>query len=115
MSAHADTRRWFIQRVSAAVLAVAVVVHLGVIIMATQNGLSATEIVDRIQGNYTWMVFYIIFVVAAALHAPVGLRTIIREMTRMQGSFPGFIAGCIGLILLIMGVQAVLRLYGIGA
>ena len=115
MSARADTRRWLIQRVSAMVLAVSVIVHLSVIIMATQNGVSAAEIVERIQDNYAWMVFYILFVVAAALHAPIGLRTVIRETTGMQGKFPGFISSSIGVILLIMGVQAVLRLYGLGA
>ena len=113
MSAQADTRRWLIQRVSAMVLAVAVIVHLGVIIMATQNGLSAAEIVGRVQGNVGWMVFYIIFVVAAALHAPIGLRTVIREATGMQGRWPGFISGTIGVLMLIMGLQAVLRLYGV--
>ena len=113
MSAQADTRRWLIQRVSAMVLAVAVIVHLGVIIMATQNGLSAAEIVGRIQGNVGWMVFYIIFVVAAALHAPIGLRTVIREATGMQGRLPGFISGTIGVLMLVMGLQAVLRLYGV--
>ena len=95
------------------VLAVAVIVHLGVIIMATQNGLSAAEIVGRVQGNVGWMVFYIIFVVAAALHAPIGLRTVIREATGMQGRWPGFISGTIGVLMLIMGLQAVLRLYGV--
>jgi fumarate reductase subunit C len=113
MSAQADTRRWLIQRVSAMVLAVAVIVHLGVIIMATQNGLSAAEIVGRIQGNVGWMVFYIVFVIAAALHAPIGLRTVIREATGMHGRWPGFISGTIGVLMLIMGLQAVLRLYGV--
>jgi fumarate reductase subunit C len=94
-------------------LTVAVIVHLGVIIMATQNGLSASEIVGRIQGNVGWMVFYIIFVVAAALHAPIGLRTVFREATDLQGRLPGFISGCVGVILLIMGLQAILRLYGV--
>jgi fumarate reductase subunit C len=115
MSARADTRRWLVQRLSAMILAISVIVHLGVIIMATRNGVSAAEIVERIQGNYAWMVFYIVFVVAAALHAPIGLRMVIRETMGMQGKFPGFISSSIGLILLVMGVQAVLRLYGLGA
>ena len=113
MTSRVDTRRWLIQRVSAMVLALAVVVHLGVIIMATQNGLSAAEIVGRVQGNTGWMVFYSIFVVAAALHAPIGLRTVIREATGMQGRLPGFISGTIGVLMLVMGLQAVLRLYGV--
>ncbi len=115
MSARLETRRWLIQRVSAIALAVAVIVHLGVIIMATENGLSAAEIIGRIQGNYAWMVFYIVFVVAAALHAPIGLRTVIKETTGMQGNLPGFVSSSVGIIIFIMGVQAVLRLYGFGA
>jgi fumarate reductase subunit C len=42
---------WAAQRISAAVLALCVVVHLVTIIYAVRNGLSAAEILGRTRGN----------------------------------------------------------------
>ena len=47
MSVRAQVLIWTAQRISAAVLAVCVVVHLVTIIYAVRNGLSAAEILDR--------------------------------------------------------------------
>jgi fumarate reductase subunit C len=76
---------WAAQRISALVLAVCVVVHLVTAIYAIRAGLSAAEILSRTRGNIGWALFYGVFVAAVAVHAPIGLRNIILEMTSWKG------------------------------
>ncbi len=66
-------------------LAVAVVVHLATVVYAVQGGLTASEILGRTRGSVAWAAFYGVFVAAAAVHAPIGLRTILQEMTGWRG------------------------------
>ena len=70
---------FLIQRASAVVLALAVGVHLATIIYAVRGGLTAGEILERTQGNAAYLAFYGLFVVAVAVHAPIGLRNVLRE------------------------------------
>ncbi|HTR57107.1 MAG TPA: succinate dehydrogenase, partial [Casimicrobiaceae bacterium] len=76
MSARAETWAWLAQRASAALLAVCVAVHLATMIVAVRGGLSAADILGRTRGSAVWAAFYGLFVVAVAIHAPLGLRTI---------------------------------------
>src|SRR5689334_12758817 len=76
---------WAAQRVSAAVLAVCVLVHLVTMIYAVRNGLTASEILSRTSGSTGWAIFYASFVVAVAVHAPVGLRNVLAETVRWRG------------------------------
>ena len=73
MSPRAQALLWGAQRASAALLAICVVVHLTTVIYAVQNGLSAAEILGRTRGNPAWLLFYVVFVTAVAVHAPIGL------------------------------------------
>ena len=73
---------WLAQRASAAVLALCVVVHLATMIVAVRGGLTAAEILGRTRGSVAWAAFYGVFVVGVAIHAPIGLRTIVAEMAR---------------------------------
>ena len=68
------------------VLAVAVVVHLAGIIAAQQGGLTAAEIISRVGGNGGWAAFYGVFVVAAAVHAPIGPGDLKPARSRIQGN-----------------------------
>ena len=70
---------WGAQRISAAVLAVCVLVHLITIIYAVRNGLNAAEILSRTRGSFMWGGFYALFVAAVAVHAPIGVRNILAE------------------------------------
>jgi succinate dehydrogenase subunit C len=79
LSYRSQTTLWLAQRASAAVLAVCVLVHLATIVYAVRGGLSADEIFARTRGNHAWLGFYAVFVVAAAVHAPIGLRAIAIE------------------------------------
>ena len=76
---------WAAQRVSAFVLAACVLVHLAVIIYAVRDGLTATEILGRTRGNTGWAAFYALFVVSVAVHAPIGLRTVLSETFDWRG------------------------------
>jgi fumarate reductase subunit C len=79
VSYRSQTTLWLAQRLSAAVLGVCVLVHLATIVYAVRGGLSAEEIFSRTRGNHAWLAFYALFVLAAAVHAPIGLRAIAIE------------------------------------
>ena len=79
MNARSQVLLWGAQRVSAMLLAVCVVVHLVTIIYAVRNGLSAAEILGRTHGSVAWGGFYALFVMAVAVHAPIGVRNICAE------------------------------------
>ena len=104
----AQAKRWYWQRVSAMVLALCVLVHLGVIIYAVRGGLSAAEILSRTQGNWVLGVFYAVFVIACAVHVPVGLSNIAREWWGWGESVALWLSRLFGLLLLITGLRAVL-------
>ena len=74
-----------LQRASAAVLAVCVAVHLVTMIVAVHGGLSAAAILGRTRGSVGWTAFYGLFVVAVAIHAPLGLRTVAAEWLGWRG------------------------------
>ena len=112
MSARGETLLWLAQRITAGILAFAVIVHLATIIMAMEGGLSAREIIDRLRGNTAWLVLYIVFVVSVAVHAPIGLRTILREITPLKMSMIDGLMALLSVMLVWTGVQAILGLYG---
>lgn len=107
MSARGQTRLWLAQRVSAAVLAVCVAVHLVTMIGAVRGGLSAGDILARTRGSVAWAAFYATFVLAVAVHAPIGLRTVAAEWLDWRGRSAD--AACLGAaaVLLALGGAAI--------
>jgi len=103
---------WYWQRASAMVLALCVVVHLVGITYAVRGGLTAAEIIGRTRGNWGLGAFYAVFVVACAIHAPIGVANIIGETTVGRGSSALAIASALGVAILAMGLSAV---YGLVA
>jgi fumarate reductase subunit C len=95
------------QRLSALILAPLVLVHLAVIVYATRGGLSAAEILARTEGSALFAAVYGLFVLAAAVHAPIGLRTIVREMTPWRGRSLDGAACLFALFVLVLGLRAV--------
>jgi fumarate reductase subunit C len=93
------------QRLSAVVLALAVTVHLGTILYAVRGGLTAGEILDRTRGSVAFMLLYVVFVLAVAVHAPIGLRTVLREWTPWRG--PSLDLVLVGFALLLLGLGLV--------
>lgn len=107
MSARAQAWLWAAQRASAAVLAVCVLVHLATLIYAVRGGLSAAEILGRTQGSLAWGVFYAVFVLAVAVHAPIGLRAILKEWTSLRGAPLEILVASIAVALAGLGLRAV--------
>jgi fumarate reductase subunit C len=106
------TARLFLaQRLSGAVLAITVALHLAGILAASREHLSAAEVLQRTRGNSILPVVYGIFVVAAAVHAPIGLRNIIREWTAWRGRSLDLALAGWAVVLLMLGLRAVYGLY----
>jgi fumarate reductase subunit C len=80
-----ETRLFVLQRMSAMFLAPLVIVHLVLILYAVRGGLTADEILARTQGSIGWALFYGVFVLAASVHAPIGVRNVLREWTSWRG------------------------------
>jgi fumarate reductase subunit C len=99
------------QRLTAAVLALAVAVHLATILYAVRGGLTAAEILARTHGNFAFLLFYSVFVVAVAVHAPIGLRNVMREWTPWRGASLDAVLALVAVGLLALGFRAVMAVY----
>jgi fumarate reductase subunit C len=106
-----QTVLWLAQRITAAILAVCVVVHLATIIYAVQGGLTAAEILARTRGNTAWLCFYFVFVLATAIHAPIGLRAVLGEWLHWRGASREIFLTLFAFLLLWMGIRAVLGVF----
>ena len=98
---------FILQRLSAMVLAPLVIIHLVTMIYAIQDGLTATEILERTRGSLVWGSIYGLFVTAAAVHGAIGLRTIIGEMTPVEDDLRDGLALAFATAVLILGYRAV--------
>jgi fumarate reductase subunit C len=96
------------QRLSAVVMIPLVLGHLILMIVAIQNGLTASEILGRTQGSLFWGAYYGLFVLAVSVHAAIGLRNIAAEAFRWRGLGLDLAMAVIGAGLLLMGGRAVL-------
>lgn len=100
------------QRASAMIMAPLVIAHLLLIIYAMRGGITAGEILSRTQGSIGWAVFYGLFVVSAAIHAPIGVRNVLAEMAGLKGRAVDLVIAAFAVLLLIIGLRAV---YGVVA
>ena len=99
------------QRAAALILTVTVAVHLATILYAVRGGLTAGEVLARTRGNGWFLALYLVFVLAAALHASIGLRNVLREWTPWRGrSLDGAMA-ILALLLLALGLRAAVAVY----
>lgn len=111
MTRKAEALLWIAQRASAAVLALCVVVHLATIIYAVRGGLTADEILGRTRGNGAWLAFYGVFVFAVAIHAPIGLRTVLGEWLGWRGPSREAFLAAVSAFLLFTGLRAVMAVF----
>jgi fumarate reductase subunit C len=88
-------------------LAPLVMVHLGLILYAVGGGLTADEILARTQGNVGWALFYGVFVLAASVHAPIGVRNVLKEWTPWRNRSLDVAMLILAAALLAMGLRAV--------
>jgi fumarate reductase subunit C len=99
------------QRATAVLLAFAVAIHLATIIYAVRAGLNAGEILGRTRGNVLFLGFYSVFVIAASIHAPIGLRNILREWANWRGRSLDIAMVGVWLLLLALGLRAAVAVY----
>lgn len=108
-----EMRLYALQRLTAMVMAPLVLVHLVLIVYAVQGGLTANEILGRTQGSVFWALFYGLFVVAAAVHAPIGLRNVLREWTPLGRRSIDLLMLAFAGLLLVLGLRAVVAVVGV--
>lgn len=101
-----------LQRLTAMILGPFVLIHLGLILYAVRGGLTAEEILHRTQGNWFWLAFYGLFVLAVSVHAPIGLRNILIEWARLPRGAAGVLCALFGVLLLVLGLRAVIAVGG---
>ena len=101
-----DARLFLLQRATAVLMGPLVLIHLAVIILAVRGGLDAAEILLRTRGSWVWGAFYGLFVIAASVHAAIGLRVI---------GFETFGGSRRTLDVATIGIAAVLTLLGLRA
>ena len=111
MNTRAQILLWTAQRASAAVLAVCVAIHLVTIIYAVRNGLSAAEVLGRTRGSVAWAGFYAVFVAAVAVHAPIGLRSVLAETFDWRGRGLDVLVLAMGVALALWGFRAVYAVF----
>jgi fumarate reductase subunit C len=99
------------QRLSAAVLACAVAVHLATIIYAARAGMTADDVLARTHGNKAFLILYLTFVVAVAVHAPIGLRNVLREWAAWRGRSLDAALAAFALLLLALGLRAAIAVF----
>jgi fumarate reductase subunit C len=102
-----QARLWYWQRISAMVLAICVLVHLATMVYAVRGGLDAGEILSRTQGNWAFALFYLVFVLAVTVHAPIGLARIVEEWLGWRGRASAAVTLLFALLLLVLGLRAV--------
>jgi fumarate reductase subunit C len=102
-----NVRLYVWQRLTAAVMVPLVLLHIAVIFYATRKGLTAADILARTRGSFTWALLYGSFVAAAAVHAAIGLRTVVIEWSPLNDRAAGVCAVAFGALLLVLGLRAV--------
>jgi fumarate reductase subunit C len=101
-------RLYILQRATAALMVPMIVVHLVIILYASRHGLSAADILARTRGSIAWAAFYGTFVVAAAIHAAIGLRNILDEWTMLKGRSLDMLVLAFAVLLVVLGGRAVI-------
>jgi fumarate reductase subunit C len=101
-----ETWLWIAQRASAAVLALCVLVHLVTIIYAVRHGLTGAAILGRTRGNGAALAFYFVYVLAIAVHAPIGLRTLCQEWLGWRKASLNWFIAVLALALFAFGLRA---------
>ena len=102
-----NVRLYVWQRLTAALMVPLVLVHVAFIFYATRRGMTAADILARTRGSIVWALLYSIFVVAAAVHAAIGVRNVLTEWSPLRDRSAGIFAIVFGTSLLLLGLRAV--------
>jgi fumarate reductase subunit C len=102
-----NMRLYVWQRLTAAMMAPLILVHVAVIFYASRKGMSAADILGRTRGSMVWASFYGAFVAAVAIHAAIGVRNVLSEWSPLDDRPAGIFATALGCLLLVLGLRAV--------
>jgi fumarate reductase subunit C len=102
-----NVRLYVLQRASAVIMVPLVLVHIAVIFYAARHGLSAAQILARTRASIGWATFYSLFVLAAATHGAIGVRTLAGEWAGIKGGRLAMLMWGFGLVLAGLGLRAV--------
>jgi fumarate reductase subunit C len=102
-----NVRLYILQRATAMLMVPLIIVHVIVILYATRRGLSAAEILSRTRGSISWAAYYGLFVIAAAVHAGIGVRTVAIEWGGLRPRSADAVMWGMGFALLVLGLRAV--------
>jgi len=108
-----EMKLFLLQRLTAMIMVPFIFVHIGVIVYAVRGGLSAEEILGRTQGNWLWIAFYTLFVISASIHAPIGIRKVLKEWAGLRSQVVNLVALALGLLFLVLGLRAVIAVGGL--
>lgn len=103
-----EMRLYILQRITALVMAPLVIGHVAVMIYAVEDGLDAAEILSRTRHSLFWGTYYGTFVVAASIHAAIGVRGVLLEWTRLPAALVNWTCTAFLLLLAATGGRAVL-------
>lgn len=107
-----ETWLYALQRLTAIVMLPMVVAHLATILYASHIGLTAEAILARTQSSPWIALFYTSFVIAAAIHAPLGIRMILIEWGRTSRKLASWVALALCIVFLSLGMRGVFALTG---
>ncbi|MGE5512148.1 MAG: succinate dehydrogenase [Bacteroidota bacterium] len=102
-----NVRLYLLQRATAALMLPLVIGHLLLIFYATRNGLTAAEILGRTRGSVGWGLYYGLFVLAASVHAAIGVRSVVIEWGGLKRQPANIVMLSFGALLLLLGLRAV--------
>jgi fumarate reductase subunit C len=68
-------------------------------------------VLGRTRGNGLFLALYIVFIIAVAVHAPIGLRNVLREWTAWRGRSLDVALALFALLLLALGLRAAFAVY----
>lgn len=110
MNNRLEIKLWLAHRLTGMALGLFVVIHLITMIIVIQGGLSAAEIMERTSSNILVALFYGLFVVAAAMHGSIGLRTVAQEVLNWKGPSLDLVLFIFFALLCVLGVIAIIGL-----
>ena len=102
-----NVRLYLWQRATAALMVPLVLIHLAVILYVSRQGMTAADILSRTHGSVVWAAYYGLFVVAASIHAGIGVRNVLVEWSPFRESSIETFAILFGQLLLWTGLWAV--------
>jgi fumarate reductase subunit C len=100
-------RLYIWQRASAALMVPFIAAHLVLMFYATRHQLTAADILARTRGSVGWAAFYSAFVLLAAVHGAIGVRTVMADWVPSAERVRDAVMWGFGVLLAVLGLRAV--------